>query len=923
MNRYSSSKMGPIIGVIIIAVSFILVPFVKWLTTLWTDYLWYADLGQQSVFVTRIYSQLAIGAICAVIAFAVLYANLRVARNMAPRAIPLGLPATMPEQLAELLQRVRSWSGPVLDKVVLWGSVLLAFNSGRAMSHEWETIRLWWGRVAFGVTDPQFGKDVGLWVFTLPAAQVGLEWLTGLLVSTIFFTALLHLADGAIQPWAKAKGFAPHVKAHLSVLAALLVATRAFGYWISIYMLNLSPRGQVVGASYTDVTAQLPALRILIVLSIVTAGLLLLNIRYKGWRLPAISLGAWVVASIVLGGVWPALVQQFIVSPNEASREAPYIERNIIATREAWGLSDVAGRQFKASEDLTPEDITSNRTTLSNVRLWDPSIVKQSFGQLQTIRPYYSFADVDVDRYKIDGKMRQVLVSAREMDSSLLASQAQTWVNRHLVYTHGFGLVMSPTSEFDSRGLPRFAIGDIPPVVSSSIASSSPDLRVKQPRIYFGEDTRDYVLVGTGRPEFDYPKGELNATNTYDGGSGVEVGGLARRIAWAMRLGSSQLLFSEYIKPSSRVLMKRDLTSRLEELAPWLRYEDDPYPVLVDGRIVWVIDAYTSSDRYPYSQGIADGTNYLRNSVKVTIDAYTGETTFYAFDPADPVLKAWAGIFPSLITDIDKMPEGVKSHLRYPQGLFSAQAEVYRTYHMTDTNVFYNKEDQWEIPGERQGDPMEPFFVLLQLPGTDAEHFYLMQPYTPRNRDNMIGWMAASSDPANYGERTVFLFPKERVVFGPEQIKARMNQDPVISPQLSLWNQRGSSVRYGNMIVIPIEDSIVYVQPVFLQAEQTAIPELTRVVVSYADKVVMERTLEASLLKVFGQEAPTSVDGTSTAGTGGGPATSASAALAQRLYDEAVAAQRAGDWAAYGEKIEQLGSVLGRLAGSETSSAAK
>jgi uncharacterized membrane protein (UPF0182 family) len=390
---------------------------------------------------------------------------------------------------------------------------------------------------------------------------------------------------------------------------------------------------------------------------------------------------------------------------------------------------------------------------------------------------------------------------------------------------------------------------------------------------------------------------------------------LPSRLAWALSLGSSQVLFSEYIKPDSRVLIRRDLTSRLEALAPWLEYEDDPYPVLVNGRIKWVVDAYTTSSWFPYSEGTPDKPQlkYLRNSVKVVVDAFDGSTTFYAFDSDDPVLKAWRGIFPGLVVDGSKIPNEIREHFRYPQGLFMAQAEVYRTYHMTDPRVFYNKEDQWEIPGEREGRIMQPFYVLMKLPGEDQVHFYLMQPYTPRNRDNMIGWVAANSDPERYGERTVYLFPKERVVLGPQQVSARINQDAVISPQLSLWDQRGSQAIRGNMLVIPIKNSIVYIQPLYLQAEQTAIPELTRVIVVYADKVEMESTLQAALLKVFG-EVPEPVPGGSTGATGTPqPAAVGDAALAQRLYLEATKAQRDGDWATYGAKLAELGKVLERL----------
>lgn len=914
-------RWGVGLGIIFVVLFFVALPLVRWGARVWTDFLWYDDLGQSAVFVTRIVSQLAVGGLFALAAFVLLYGNMLVARRMAPRAVPVGLPDGLPPQVADFIAMLRTRVGPILDRVVPIVAAWFAFLSGTAMAGQWETYRIALEAPKFGATDPQFGRDIGFFLFSLPALESFGSWLTGMLVLSTVLALLVHLIDGAIQPWARLKGFAPHVKAHLSVLLAGLVLSRGYSYWLSIWNLTVSPRGQVVGASYTDVHAQLPAFRILIAISVLTAIALLLNIRYRGWRLPLISLGAWLVASVLLGGVWPSIVQQFRVNPNEVALETPYIERNITMTRKAFGLTELKGRAFPAATDLTAAEVVANRDTLSNVRLWDPSIVAQSYSQLQSIRSYYDFADVDVDRYQIGGRERQVLVSAREMDSSLLDSKAQNWVNTHLVYTHGFGLVVSPVNESDSRGLPLFLVGDIPPRVSSTLATgaASAALDIRQPRIYFGEDTRNYVIVDTKKQEFDYPQGDTNAMYEYQGNAGPRIGSFVRRIAWALRLGSSQVLFSNYVTPESRVLMNREIANRLERLAPWLRYEDDPYPVIVDGKILWIVDAYTSSNRFPYSEPLGDGTNYIRNSVKVTVDAFTGETTFYAFDAEDPVLKAWRKVFPTLIVDADKIPDEVAAHFRYPQGLFTAQAEVYRTYHMTDVNVFFNKEDQWEIPQGSGGTPMEPFFVLLKLPGTQREHFYLMQPYTPRNKKNMIGWVAASGDPDNYGERVIFQFPKERSILGPEQVRARINQDPVISPQLSLWNQRGSEVLFGNMQVIPIEDSIVYIQPLFLRAEQAAMPELTRVIVAYADKVEMERTLETALLKVFG-ETPSEVQSETPGAPGGAGGGAADAASAQRLYEQAIAAQRKGDWAAYGSLIEQLGAVLERLSSQEATS---
>ena len=862
-NPRGRNTLPLVITIAVAALFFVVMPFATWLCRIWVDFLWFADLGQKSVFLTRIGSELAIGAAFSAITFVVLYVNMRVARRMAPRAVPVSVPDDIPEQFALVLERLRGGMGPILDRAILYGALVLAFLNGLGMAAQWKTFRLALASVPFGYTDPQYGKDVGFFVFTLPAYTALIDWALGVLVLTTFLTFVVHVADGAIQPWARLKGFAPHVKAHLSVLLAFIVAVWGFQYWVDIYKLDFSQTGQIIGAGYTDVHAQMPAYWILIGVSAIVAVALLLNIRYKGWRLPLTALAVWVGAGLVLGVAWPALTQAFIVSPNEQAVEAPYISRNIAMTRTAFGLNDVKGQSFPADESLTATDVVADPQTLNNVRLWDPTIVAQSYTQLQSIRPYYEFHDVDVDRYVVNGTQQQVLVSAREMDSSLLAAQSQTWVNKHLQYTHGFGLVMSPVSSADSRGLPNFIIGDIPPKTTT-------DLKTTEPRIYFGETTKDYVIVDTGAKEFDYPLGEANAYYQYKGTGGVPIGGLAQRLAWTIDLGDSEVFFSQSVKSNSRVLIRRDLTSRLNALAPWLQFEADPYPVLVNGRILWVIDAYTTSDSFPYSEGLPNdpSTTYIRNSVKVTVDAFDGTTTFYAFDKTDPILQAWRRVFPTLVVDGDKIPQAVREHFRYPQGIFEAQAEVYRTYHMTDPRVFYNKEDQWEIPGERQGTPMQPFYVLMKLPGQPQEHFYLMQPYTPRNRDNMIGWVAANSDPEHYGERTVYLFPKERVVLGPFQVTAQINQDAVISPQLSLWNQRGSKAILGNMLVIPIKNSIVYIVPLYLQAEQTAIPELTRVIVVYADKVEMEATLQDALLKVFGQEAPTAGGGGSTSATG-------------------------------------------------------
>lgn len=909
---------------------------------LWTDYLWYQSVHQTGVFWTRFNSIATVSSTVFSIVAAVLLLTMLVALKLSPgwrrhsagqtyaRVVetPQG-PKQVPDARA-FLDTVGDKLAPVLRITICIVALVFAFIAAARVAEHWETMRLALSAVPFNVKDPQFGIDASFYVFQLPALKIILSEIGQLIVLSLVLTAAVYFFAGGIRPWAKSEKVVSHAKAHLSVILALFMVLQAVNTVVRLLELNYSSRGQVNGASYADVHAQIPALIIMAVICVLIALVLLFNIFRKGWRLPIIGIAVWAVASIVLTGVFPEIIQRFVVQPNEASLEAPYIKRNIAMTRKAWGLTDVSEKTFPATNDLTEKAIEEDQDTINNVRLWDPAIAKKCYEQLQAIRPYYNFNDVDVDRYEVNGQKRQVLISPREMNINQLASTAQTWVNQHLVYTHGYGSVMNGVSDYDSRGLPDYLIGDIPPKTMAS-AGDSPDLSIKEPRIYYGEEENQYVVVNTGIKEFDHPQGEKNATTSYKAQTGVKVGSFFRRVAWALRFESLQMLLSGYIEPDSQVLMNRNVKERIEELAPWLDIDEDLYSAIIDGRIVWIADGYTTTSMYPYAERLeGSNVNYMRNSVKVTVDAYTGETTFYAFDETDPILQAWRKIFPSIFKSGKDMPEAVRAHLRYPQELFSAQAEIYRTYHMTDPTVFYNKEDQWEIPGVQNGKEMEPFFVLLKLPGAEKEQFYLMQPYTPRNRSNMIGWMAVSSDPGSYGERTVYLFPKERVILGPEQIAARINQDPVISPQFSLWNQRGSQVIFGNMVVVPIQNSIVYVQPVFLQAEQTAIPELVSVVVAYGDKMVMNSDFKTALKEVFAggdagqtdtgmveQDKNGSTTGSTTDATAGSATGSANDSLAEKaatLYDEALKAQKAGDWATYGSKINELGTVLEQMA---------
>ena len=894
--------------------------------TFFTDYLWFVDLGQRSVFLTRLWSEWGVGVAFGVATFAILYANLLVARRLRPlvrpAAWPQGVAMTQEQQLQEVLSRVRVALEPFAGWILLLVSAFVAYAIGSSMAGDWETFRLALAAVPFGTADAHFGLDVGFFVFTLPALRIICDWLFGILVLTLAITSLVHLYDGGIRPAERLRGFDPHVKAHISVLLGLIVASRAFDYWLAIYELDFSPRGQVLGASYTDVHAQLPAYVILIGIALAVGVLLMLNIRYKGWRLPLIGLGIWMAASILVGGVYPSLIQQLQVAPNELAFEKPYLQRNITATREAFDLESVIATGFPAVSDLTAADILEATSTVKNVRLWDPNVVINTYKQLQELRFYYDFKDVDIDRYTIDGVRQQALVSAREMNVTQLSEQAKTWINRHLIYTHGYGVVVSPVNKVGTDGLPELIVKDLPP-------KGTTDLTVTVPGIYFGEETVDYAIVGGTQKEFDYPVGGENATTTYSGKNGIPVASLVDRLAFAIRTGDVEILFSSAINADSRVLLRRVITERVAEIAPWLTLDADPYPVITNGRLVWILDGYTTSTFYPYSERAGGlDVNYIRNSVKVTVDAYDGTTTFYAFDEKDPVLKAYRKLFPGLLTDASKMPADIRAHLRYPEDLFRLQAEVYKTYHMLDPAVFYNKEDQWALPGEKTDKPMDPFYILMQLPGEKTEEFLLMEPFTPRNKDNMIGWMAVKSDPASYGQRIVYNFPKQRLVLGPQQIRARLNQEPDISKELTLLNQQGSQVIFGNLLVIPIRDSIVYIEPLYIQAAQSPLPELKRVIVAYADRIAMDTTLAGALTKVFGaapagSEVP-SVTPAPGGGTGSGTGSTTEIASVRVLYEKAIAAQKAGDWAAYGDYLKQLGAALDKLAApSSTTSSTK
>jgi len=872
---------------------------------LYTDWLWYVEVGFTQVFTTvlSLRGWLFLGAGGAVFIF--VYGNLWLAaRTAAPDVLwelddQLGLPG-------------RAVLEPLIRKLLLPVIAVIGILSGLRASASWDMVLGYINRSAFGATDPLFGRDIGFFVFELPLWRFLYSGAMTLVLGTLLLSVATYVLLRSLVLTAQGPRLAAGARTHLLALGALLLVLRALGFWLDRYELVYSPRGVVFGASYTDVHAALPVLGALTALALLCAAACLFQMTRPGW-------GFLVAGLVVLGvawagglGIWPALLQRFQVTPNELVAERPYIEHNIRMTRQAYGLNAVKEQDFAAEERLTSAALERNALTIKNIRLWDHRPLLTSFGQLQEIRTYYKFADVDVDRYLINNELRQIMLSARELSYPHLPSRV--WINEHLTFTHGYGLVAGPVNRVTPEGLPDLFVKDIPPISTGGFP------KITRPQIYYGELSNEYVIVRTRSQELDYPSGDQNVYSRYTGRGGVPMNGL-RKLAFAMRFGEIKILLSDDLTAESRLMMYRRVAERVRQAAPFLRYDHDPYFVVTDdGRLVWIIDAYTTTDRYPYAQP-ERGLNYIRNSVKVTVDAFDGTMVFYVVDPADPLIRAWARAFPSLFTPFERMPANLRAHVRYPEDLFTLQAKMYGTYHMQDPQVFYNKEDLWTIPRltqEGRDREMEPYFTIMRLPGGKAEEFVLLSGFNPARRDNMIAILAARSDAPNYGGLIVYTFPKQKLVYGPRQIDARVNQDPVISAQFSLWNQQGSRVLRGSLLAIPIEDSLIYVQPIYLSAEQGALPELRRVIVAFGNQIAMEPSLEQSLQRIFGGRIrEESATGRGPEAARPEPAGSAALApLAQRAWDawqKGQEALRRGDWAGYGQAQKQLEDTLRQL----------
>ncbi len=955
----AARRRGRFIGIGVAAVALALVLFVIYLVA-YTDWLWFGEVGLRVVFWRQIWSRLVVGVAAGAIFFAIFYANVEIARRLSPRHRAF--------EGIDVVEYVNERTVQGLRRGGLIVSLVIAVIVGAGASADWLVFQRALHGVPFGSSDPIFHHDLGFYVFTLPAWQAVYGLVMGALIAGLVAAVIIHGALGGLvltqqrpvptveppdpavrgpfgrSPFVRGPGQAnvsfvvkPRSQsiAHLSVLLGIIFALAGSGYIFKAWNLLFASDAVVAGAGYTDIHAGLPGMRIMMVIGWALGALLIANAFWRRrWRWPLYGIGGWVVALIVVRVVFPAVMQSLVVSPNQQSKEGPYIAHNITATRAAYGLDKISQTQYPLTGDLTTAKLALNDATIRNIRLWDPRTLLSSYNQLQQLRPYYQFTTVSIDRYDVNGVYRETMLAPRELNIAGLPATSQTWVNQHLTYTHGFGVVVSAVNQVTSDGSPDFLVQDVPPV------SSAPDLTITQPRIYYGLLGTNYSLVNTTTPEFDYPGAAGGAAGGgsyhYTGSGGIPIGSTFNKLAFSVRFGTIRFFTNTAIDNRSRIIIRNNIVARLHAAAPFLTLDHDPYMVVAGGKLYWIADAYTTTNRYPYSEP-QGGINYIRNSVKVVVDAYTGAMKFYVADPADPIIRTYEKIFPGMFTAFTSMPQTLLAHVRYPQDLFNVQSQIFTTYHVTQPDVLYSKNNQWAIPTgtslSAATGQMEPYYVIMRLPGQTRDEFVQILPFVPNGRPNMIGWLAAQSDMPNYGRAVSFAFPSNATVYGPTQVEAAVNQDPTVSQQLTLWGQQGSKVIIGNLLVMPIEDSLLYVQPLYLESSTTPVPQLKRVIVFYRASssagvtliggqqvVAMQPTLAASLTEIFGAAPPSAGTGTpvTTPGTTvpTGPVSARVKSLiaqANRQFQAAQAALKAGDFSGYGAQIKALSSTLKSL----------
>lgn len=894
----------------LIIVIFLLIVIIPIFIGLSADWLWFSAQGFTTIFNKILLTKIILGLVIGFVTFGIIYLNFYIAHRRTK---------DQPVILSNL--RPGLDISRIIYKLLLPISVAIGILTGIVGAGYWEVAQQFIHSVNFNVVDPLFGRDISFYFFTLPAVKMLIGFLFWIIIVSILGASIQYLVKGLMTIRGKKIETARIAKNHLSFLMAIFFFIMAgHVYFNSMTNLLYSNTGPFTGANYSDIYASLPVLWGLFGVAIIIAVAFLITMLRPIKRLIPFMIVIYIIVSIG-GGVYASIIHKTVVLPNELVKETPYIERNIEATRAAFGLDQVVKRELGTEEStLTSDDIKNNELTIKNIRLWDRKPLLDTFGQIQEIRTYYDFVSIDNDRYTIDDEYRQIMVSPRELNTASLPSR--TFINERLVFTHGYGLALGPVNEVTKEGLPLLFVKDLPP------ASSTESINVDKPEIYFGELSSDYVFVNTEAEEFNYPAGDENVFTNYEGMGGVAVDSFIKKALFAVNLNSFKILLSNDINNDSRVLLHRNITDRVKKVMPFLKYDGDPYLVITeDGGLKWIYDAYTTSNDYPYANSITAITtntevvpalnttriNYIRNSVKVVIDAYSGAMQFYIANEQDPIIQTYSKIFPDTFLGLDSMSDDLKNHIRYPEDIFKYQTEIYATYHMEQPQIFYNKEDKWEVPriSEDRADPMMRH-MIMKLPAEEQEEFILMLPYTPRDKDNLAAWMVARSDGDNYGELVAYSFPKQKLIFGPKQIVNRINQDADISRQISLWDQRGSEVNHGNLLVIPIEESLIYVQPLYLRAEGGKIPELKRVIVAYENQIAMAETLAGALDIIFsGVVATPTTDDTSAVEE---IVTSADLInQANTHYQSALDAQKRGDWTTYGREIEALGDVLDKL----------
>ncbi len=913
------------------------------LATLWTDYLWFDSVGFVDVWQIRLLATIGLAVAGSIVVFGFIFGNLVLTDRLSPRYTLFSQ-----DDDEELVERFRDWVEPRLRLVRLGVAAVFALLIGVGLAAWRDDLLLFMNSTEFGIADPQFGRDIGFYVFQLPFISDVLSWLFNLFVLTLILVIALHYLNGGIRlDNTNRPSMRSGVKAHISGLIAAIALLRAASYRIDAWELLYSTSGTngFAGAGYTDVNARIPAFNLLALVSIVAAALFIWNIRRSDWTVGMVALGAWLFVSLAAGVVYPAVIDRLQVVPEPLAVEREFLERNIEATRLAYGLSEAEIRNFPASTNLSAADIEANRATIDNLRLWDPGVLKDTYQNLQEIRAFYRVDRVDTDRYVIDGELTQVMISARELEETS-QNIPNDWQNQRLIYTHGFGAVLSRANNVESNGQPALVVQDIP------TESTVTEIQLEQPRIYFGETARNGPLIvktGAEDQEVDFPLENTIVQSSYDGNAGVPIGNFVERLAFALRYRDLNLLISGQLRDDSRVLMVRNIRNIVGQIAPFLEIDSDPYPVIADGRIKWMMDMYTITDAYPYSQPVEfsqtariprisslpnAGFNYVRNSVKATIDAYDGTVNFYRVDDDDPLIETWDKVYPSLLSPFETMPETVRDNIRYPQDMFKVQGEIYLDYHVTNVEDFFAGSDTWSIPVDpstpnREGDTLLngdtvgangrfldqllPSYLLYRLPGEDQQTYALTQPFTPEDKPNMSSFLIADSTPERYGRLIDFRMPSGSLVEGTGQVGARINQDAEISSQLSLWDAQGSRVLFGDMLVVPVDDSILYVQPVYLASDDnSALPEFRRVVVVFGDRIEWDDTLDGAFAQVFGEP----VGDEEPEPDGGLPELAGTIeellSQASEKFDAANEALRLGDLAEYQSLIDEAERLIER-----------